>query len=57
MQRLRNTGMNLPPRPNGSLLAGAVIGTAIMTIALQAITLGIGAAISATAGAATPKDR
>jgi hypothetical protein len=39
------------------LLAGAVIGTAIMTIALQAITLGIGAAISATAGAATPKDR
>lgn len=47
MQRLKNTGMPLPPRPNGSLLAGALIGTAIMTVAAQAMALGIGAAINA----------
>ena len=57
MQRLKNTGIPLPPRPNGSLLAGAVIGTAIITIAVQAMALGIGAAINAATGAATLKDR
>lgn len=48
MQRLKNTGIPRPPRPDGSLLAGALIGTAIMTIATQAMVLGIGAAIQAT---------
>jgi hypothetical protein len=47
MQRLKNTAIPLPPRPHGSLLAGMVIGTAIMTIAAQAMALGVGAAINA----------
>jgi hypothetical protein len=45
MQRLKNTENPLPPNPIGSLLAGMVIGAAIMTIATQAMALGIGAAI------------
>ena len=53
MQRLKNNENPLPPRPNGSLLAGMVIGTAIMTIATQAMAMGIGAAIQA----ATLKNR
>ncbi|HEY4172113.1 MAG TPA: hypothetical protein VGM42_03735 [Rhodopila sp.] len=53
MQHLKTTGIPLPPRPNGSLLAGVLIGTAIMTIAAQAMALGIGAAINS----ATQKDR
>lgn len=47
MQRLKKSEYPRPPRPNGSLLAGMVIGTAIMTIATQAMALGIGAAINA----------
>jgi len=47
MQRLKNTERPLPPKPNGSLMAGIVIGAAIMTIATQAMALGIGAAIQA----------
>jgi hypothetical protein len=53
MQRLKKPESPLPPGPNGSLLAGMVIGTAIMTIATQAMALGIGAAMQA----ATLKNR
>src|ERR1700692_2962298 len=49
MQRLRNTGIPLPPRPGGSWLLGMVIGTTIMTMATQAIVLGAGAAIQGAA--------
>jgi hypothetical protein len=45
MQRLRNTANPPPPGPGGSWLAGAIIGTAIMTMATHAIVLGAGAAI------------
>ena len=45
MQRHRTTN-NPPPRPGGSWLAGMMIGTAIMTMATQAIVLGAGAAIT-----------
>ena len=47
MQRLRNTGNSQPPRPggSGSWLAGMMIGTAIVTMATQAMALGVGAAI------------
>jgi hypothetical protein len=34
-----------PPRRDGAWLAGMMIGTAIMTIATQAIVLGAGAAV------------
>lgn len=44
MKRLKNTDYP-SPRPGGSWLAGMVIGTAIMTMATQAIVLGAGAAI------------
>ncbi len=44
MQRLKNTGKPQPPRPGGSWLAGMMIGTAIMTLATQAMVLGAGAA-------------
>ncbi len=46
MQRLRNTGISLPPRPGGSWIAGMMIGSAILTIATQAIVLGAGAAVT-----------
>jgi hypothetical protein len=45
MQRLRNTGNPPTPRQGGSWWVGMVIGTAIMTMATQAIVLGAGAAI------------
>ena len=45
MQRLKNTGATPTPRPNGNWLAGMVIGSAIVTIAAQAMLLGAGAAI------------
>jgi hypothetical protein len=46
MQRLKNTpNLPAPPRPGGALMAGMLIGTAIMTMAAQAIVLGAGAAI------------
>jgi hypothetical protein len=45
VQRLKNTGNSSPSRPNGSLLAGVIVGTVIITIATQAMALGIGAAI------------
>jgi len=45
MRRLKTTGNSPPPRPGGSWLAGMVIGTAIMTMATQALILGAGAAI------------
>jgi hypothetical protein len=44
MQRFKNTG-SPPPRPGASWLAGMLIGTAIMTMATQAMVLGAGAAI------------
>ena len=47
MQRLKNTANPPPPGPGGSWLAGAIIGTAIMTMATQAMVLGAGAAIKA----------
>jgi hypothetical protein len=34
-----------PPRPDGSWLAGALIGSAILTMATSAVMLGVGAAI------------
>jgi hypothetical protein len=45
MQRSRSGGHQPPPGPNGSWLAGAIIGTAILTMATQAMMLGAGAAI------------
>jgi hypothetical protein len=45
MERRKDTGPSLPPRPNGSWLAGMVIGTAIVTMATQAMLLGAGSAI------------
>lgn len=45
MQRLKNTGNPPQPRPGGSWLAGMLIGTAIMTLATQAMVLGASAAI------------
>lgn len=47
MQRLKISGKPPPPRPDGSLVAGMVIGAAIMTMATQAMMLGASAAISA----------
>jgi hypothetical protein len=45
MQRQKDTGGRPTPSPAGNLLAGAMIGAAIMTIATQAMMLGVGAAI------------
>ena len=45
MQRLKNTGNTPMPRPGGSWLAGMMIGTAIITMATQAMVLGAGAAL------------
>lgn len=45
MQRLKNTANAPTPRPGGSWLAGVLIGSAIMTMATQAMVLGAGAAI------------
>ncbi len=45
MARLKNTGSPPPPRSGGHWLAGMLIGTAIMTMATQAMVLGAGAAI------------
>jgi hypothetical protein len=45
MQRMK-VGEGAPPRrPGGSLLAGVVIGSAIMTMAIQAMLIGTTAAI------------
>jgi hypothetical protein len=47
MQRMKNTGSpGRPPRPAGNWLAGMVIGSAIMTIATQAMLFGATAAIN-----------
>jgi hypothetical protein len=46
MQRMKNTGSPPAPRPVGSWLAGMVIGSAIMTMATQAIVLGASKAIN-----------
>ena len=45
MQRFKNTGAPLPPRPGASWLAGMLIGTAIVTVATQAMVSGAGLAI------------
>ncbi|HEY1411369.1 MAG TPA: hypothetical protein VGF36_04470 [Rhodopila sp.] len=45
MHRLRNTGNGPGPRTGGNWLAGMVIGSAIITMATQAVLLGVGAAI------------
>jgi hypothetical protein len=47
MQRLKSTANPPPVGPGGAWLAGAIIGTAIMTMATQAMVLGAGAAIKA----------
>ncbi|HEX2942001.1 MAG TPA: hypothetical protein VHO91_13210 [Rhodopila sp.] len=44
MQRMKNTPAS-PPRPASSLFAGMMIGSAIMTMAAQAMMLGAGVAI------------
>ena len=44
MPRMKNVPVP-PPRPSGSLLAGMMIGSAIMAIAAQAMMVGAGAAI------------
>jgi hypothetical protein len=47
MQRLKVTGGTPPPpRPGGNWLAGMVIGSAIMTMATQAMLIGATAAIN-----------
>jgi hypothetical protein len=46
MQRLKSTGTSTPPRPVGCWLAGVMIGSAIMTMATQAMILGTGTAIA-----------
>jgi hypothetical protein len=45
MQRLKVSEATLPPRPGGNWLAGMMIGSAIMTMAAQAMVLGTTAAI------------
>jgi hypothetical protein len=45
MQRLKVTEGRPPPHPGGNWLAGMLIGSAIMTMATQAMLLGAGAAI------------
>jgi hypothetical protein len=46
MQRLKATGPGPNPRPGDNWLAGMVIGSAIMTMATQAILVGATAAIN-----------
>ena len=46
MQRFKSPANPPPSGPSGSWLAGAIIGTAIMTMATQAMILGAGAAIN-----------
>jgi hypothetical protein len=48
MQRLKTTATTPAPCPTGNWLAGMVIGSAIVTIATQAILWGAGAAINQT---------
>lgn len=36
----------VPQRPGGSLFAGLLIGTAIISMATQAVVLGVGAALT-----------
>lgn len=43
--RLRSSGSNPTPRPGVSWLAGALIGSAIVTMATGAVMLGVGAAM------------
>jgi hypothetical protein len=45
MQRMKDTGGRPAPHPASHWLAGMLIGTAIMTMATQAMLLGAGAAI------------
>jgi hypothetical protein len=46
MERRKDTSNTPPPpRPGGAWLAGMLIGATIMTMAAQAIMLGVGAAI------------
>jgi hypothetical protein len=46
MLRLKNTQQPTPPHISGSWLAGMVIGSAILTMATQAMLLGAGAAVT-----------
>jgi hypothetical protein len=46
MQRLKNTELGPVPRPGSNWLAGMVIGSAIMTMATQAMLVGATAAIN-----------
>ena len=46
MSRRKTTQGPPPDRPTGNWLAGMIIGSAIMTMAAQAMLLGVGAAIS-----------
>ena len=48
MVRLKNTGGVPLPRPAGDWFVGMMIGTAIMTMAAQAMVLGAGIAIKDT---------
>ena len=45
MSRLKTSGSVPAPKPIGSWLAGAVIGSTIITMATSALLLGAGAAI------------
>ena len=45
MQRLKNTGSMPTPRPTGNLLAGLMIGSAILTMATHAALLGASVAV------------
>ena len=45
MARLKSTGGRPAPHPGGNWLAGMVIGSAILTMATQAMLLGASAAI------------
>jgi hypothetical protein len=46
MQRLKTTAPGPTPRPGGNWLAGMMIGSAIMTMATQAMLVGATSAIS-----------
>jgi hypothetical protein len=46
VQRQKSTATAPSPRPIGNWLAGMVIGSAIVTLAAQAMVLGAGAAIT-----------
>jgi hypothetical protein len=46
MQRMKNPEPGPTPRPGSSLLVGAVIGSAIMTMATQAMLVGATVAMS-----------